>query len=169
MIPVYRLSKERSVSLSHVATKINFKICFIRPSGAFCLRQKGPEGYPTCCPLVRFSHTKGASKMLRATGHARMVTQRAALRAAGQATSGKRELGEKRELQCPSRVRIRVSPQFNKAIAWRGCRFAAVGQTVAKPVYLCARAAQIGTVASLTRCVASRQGARSASHRVMQA
>ena len=31
--------------------------------------------YPTCCPLVRFSHiAKGASKMLRATGHARMVT-----------------------------------------------------------------------------------------------
>ena len=30
--------------------------------------------YPTCCPLVRFSHiAKGASKMLRATGHARMV------------------------------------------------------------------------------------------------
>ena len=28
--------------------------------------------YPTCCPLVRFP--KGASKMLRATGHARMVT-----------------------------------------------------------------------------------------------
>ena len=28
--------------------------------------------YPTCCPLVRFS-PKGASKMLRATGHARMV------------------------------------------------------------------------------------------------
>ena len=27
--------------------------------------------YPTCCPLVRFP--KGASKMLRATGHARMV------------------------------------------------------------------------------------------------
>ena len=27
--------------------------------------------YPTCCPLVRFSHI--ASKMLRATGHARMV------------------------------------------------------------------------------------------------
>ena len=32
--------------------------------------------YPTCCPLVRFPHMlpKGASKMLRATGHARMVT-----------------------------------------------------------------------------------------------
>ena len=32
--------------------------------------------YPTCCPLVRFSHIapKGASKMLRATGHARMVS-----------------------------------------------------------------------------------------------
>ena len=29
------------------------------------------NGYPTCCPLVRFP--KGASKMLRATGHARMV------------------------------------------------------------------------------------------------
>ena len=30
--------------------------------------------YPTCCPLVRFSpKSKGASKMLRATGHARMV------------------------------------------------------------------------------------------------
>ena len=28
--------------------------------------------YPTCCPLVHFS-PKGASKMLRATGHARMV------------------------------------------------------------------------------------------------
>ena len=32
--------------------------------------QRGPL-YPTCCPLVRFSHI--ASKMLRATGHARMV------------------------------------------------------------------------------------------------
>ena len=40
---------------------------------------------------------------------------------------------------------------------------------LAKPVYLCARVAQIGTVASLTQSVASRQGARSASHRVMQA
>ena len=48
--------------------------------------------YPTCCPLVRFSHIgregsnapregsdapregSDASKMLRATGHARMVT-----------------------------------------------------------------------------------------------
>ena len=29
--------------------------------------------YPTCCPLVHFS-PKGASKMLRATGHARMVS-----------------------------------------------------------------------------------------------
>ena len=31
--------------------------------------------YPTCCPLVRFPHIapEGASKMLRATGHARMV------------------------------------------------------------------------------------------------
>ena len=29
------------------------------------------DTYPTCCPLVRFS--QGASKMLRATGHARMV------------------------------------------------------------------------------------------------
>ena len=29
--------------------------------------------YPTCCPLVRFSHI---SKMLRATGHARMVMNR---------------------------------------------------------------------------------------------
>ena len=33
----------------------------------------GISSYPTCCPLVRFSLSKGASKMLRATGHARMV------------------------------------------------------------------------------------------------
>ena len=32
------------------------------------------RSYPTCCPLVRFSHIgEGASKMLRATGHASMV------------------------------------------------------------------------------------------------
>ena len=42
------------------------------------------EGYPTCCPLFRFSHigehlTKGALKMLSATGHARMVNRRETL------------------------------------------------------------------------------------------
>ena len=37
--------------------------------------------YPTCCPLVRFSH-KGASKMLRVTGHARMVSSFAVARGA---------------------------------------------------------------------------------------
>ena len=63
-----------------------------RPSGAFCLRQNAQRAalraagqatsgnsYPTCRPLVRFFHiAKGASKMLRATGHARMVTPSAA-------------------------------------------------------------------------------------------
>ena len=43
-----------------------------------------------------------------------------------------------------------------------------VNKIVAKPVYLCARAAQ-NSDGRLARCVASRQGARSASHRVMQA
>ena len=37
---------------------------------------------------------------------------------------------------------------------------------LAKPVYLCARGSKLGRS---PRCVASRQGARSASHRVMQA
>ena len=39
-------------------------------------RPEGRAAYPTCCPLIRFSHIpKRASKMLRATGHARMVTR----------------------------------------------------------------------------------------------
>ena len=55
----------------HILNKISSKML---GTGQHLLKMlDSSHDYPTCCPLVRFSHIKDAARG-RATGHARMVT-----------------------------------------------------------------------------------------------